>query len=339
MRQLTFISAGKLEWREVPNPTLEGPGEAIVRPIAVATCDLDPVMIRGILPLEGPFAFGHEGVAEVVETGTAVTAVRPGDTVVVPFQITCGTCDACRRGHTASCDGVKPRRGMYGMAPLAGKDWGGLLSDAVRVPFADAMLVPLPAGVDPASVASASDNLPDAWRTVGPQLERLGDTSVLVVGGGAPSIGLYAVAIARALGAEVHYVDTDPKRLEIAVSLGAQVLDGTPPKRHGRHLITVDASASVEGLLCAIRSTAGDGICTSVGIYYQNDVALPLLEMYTNNITFSTGRVSARGAIPSILDLVAAGRLSPEVVTTKVVGWDDAAEALNEPFTKLVMVP
>ncbi len=338
MRQLTFISPGKLEWQDVPEPALQGPGEAIVAPVAVATCDLDPAFVRGLVPVEGPFAFGHECVARVVQTSDDVTSVRPGDLVAVPFQITCGECAPCRRGDTAACDGVEPRMAMYGMAPLARREWGGALSDRVRVPYANAMLAPLPSGIDPTAVASISDNLPDAWRTVGPQLDRFPDASVLVVAGGAPSIGLYSVAIARALGAAVTYVDSNVDRLSLAASLGADVVDEAYPRRQGRHLITVDASASPDGLACAIRSTAGGGVCTSVGIYY-GDVPLPLLEMYTNTITFVTGRVSARPAMPRILDLVASGSLKPELVTTSVVNWTEAAHALNEPFTKLVMVP
>ena len=102
---------------------------------------------------------------------------------------------------------------MYGFGAVGG-DWGGFLSDLVRVPWADHMLVPLPQGLDPAAVASASDNIPDAWRTVGPPLEREPGAPVLIVGGaGAGSIGLYAAGIARALGSEsVTYVDADAGR-------------------------------------------------------------------------------------------------------------------------------
>ena len=226
---------------------------------------------------------------------------------------------------------------MYGLGAVVGKDWGGAMSDSVRVPHADAMLVPLPGGIDPLAVASCSDNLPDAWRTVVPPLEARPGASVLVVAGGAPSIGLYAAGMAASMGAEVQYIDTDHERLALAQAFGAAVTEGPPPRRLGRHPVTVDASASVDGLHCAIRSTAGDGICTSVGIYYGGEVAMPLLEMYSNNITFVTGRVSARPAIPRVLDLVAGGRFQPERVTTSVVDWEGAVEALLQPFTKLVM--
>ena len=92
------------------------------------------------------------------------------------------------------------------------------------------MLVPLPDGLDPATVASASDNIPDAWRTVAPPLERRPGGEVLVVSGGARSIGLYAVDMALALGAaKVVYVDDDESRLRVAEELGAETVAGLRP--------------------------------------------------------------------------------------------------------------
>ncbi len=162
---------------------------------------------------------------------------------------------------------------------------------------------------------------------------------VLVVGGAGPgSIGLYAVALAVALGADsVLYVDANPGRRRTADSLGAQTLSD-PPKRLGPFPVTVDASADPEGLALALRSTAPDGTCTSTAIYFGEQPALPLLEMYTKGITFKTGRVHAREAMPRVLELAATGALRPELVTTRVVPWTDAAEALTEGgWTKLVI--
>ena len=100
MRQLTLTEDRQLDWKDVPEPALKGPGEAIVRPLAVALCDLDLPMIRGEVPFPPPVALGHECVGEVVEVGDEVTSVRPADRVVVPFQISCGECERCRRGLT-----------------------------------------------------------------------------------------------------------------------------------------------------------------------------------------------------------------------------------------------
>ena len=85
-------------------------------------------------------------------------------------------------------------------------------------------------------------------------------------------------------------------------------------------------------------STAPDGICTSTAIYFGEQPELPLLEMYTKIVTFKTGRVHARPIMPAVLDLAAHGTLCPELITTRVVDWPDAGEALlARDWTKLLM--
>lgn len=335
MRQLTLTEEREVEWREVADPRLEGPGEAIVRPLAIALCDLDRPIILGEAPVPPPVAIGHECVAEVVEVGESVSSFAPGDVVVVPFQISCGACDRCRAGLTGDCREVPPGS-MYGFGAFGG-DWGGLVSDRARVPFAEAMLLPVPAGVAPTALASASDNLPDAWRTVaGPLAEHPG-ADVLIIGGGALSIGLYAVDFARALGAgEIAYVDTDAGRLGLAAELGAEPIEGLE-RKYRRRQITVNASVTHEGLHAALRSTARGGVCTSVGIFYEELTPLPLLEMYTAGVRFVTGRVAARPVIPPILDLAASGDIHPEKVTSNVAAWEAAPEAVLAEETKLVI--
>jgi threonine dehydrogenase-like Zn-dependent dehydrogenase len=336
MKQLTLIEPERVEWTDVPDPVLQGAGEATVRPLAVALCDLDIGIIRGETPIGTPVALGHEFAAEVVEAGTTVTSVSVGDRVIVPFQISCGECARCRRGQTGDCTAVPPGS-MYGFGAFGG-DWGGALSDLVRVPFADAMLVPLPDGVGSAAMASASDNIPDGWRTVAPSLEQRPGAEVLVVGGGARSIALYAVEIADALGAaRVLYLDEDEERLKVAAKLGAETIEGPPPQKAGSFPVTVDAGGSRESLTCAIRSTEPGGVCTSVGILFEPETPVPLLEMYTKGIEFRIGRVQARAAIPAVLELATRGRIRPERVTSRVASWDEAPDAVLESQTKLVI--
>jgi threonine dehydrogenase-like Zn-dependent dehydrogenase len=337
MLQLTYAAPNQLEWREAQEPGLTSGAAALVRPIAVATCDLDALIISGLSPFPSPFPLGHECVAEVVDIGDDVTLVAPGELVSVPFQISCGDCDPCKRGRTGNCSSVT-FMSTYGFGPAVER-WGGFLSDLVCVPYAEHMLVPVPAGVEPAAVASASDNISDAWRTVGPTLAEEPGAPVLIVGGASSgSIGLYAAALALALGAEsVLYVDGDAARRQTAAALGAETL-AEPPKRLGPFPITVDSSADPDGLALALRSTAPDGTCTSTAIYFGEQPSLPLLEMYTKGITFRTGRVHVRGAIPHVLGLAAAGTIHPERITTRAVAWNDAAEALLErDWTKLVI--
>ncbi len=337
MEQLTYTAPGRLEWREAGTPSLDSEAAALVRPLAVATCDLDALIIEGASPFPPPFAIGHECVAEIVELGAEVSGLQVGQRVSVPFQISCGACEPCVRGRSSNCAAV-PFMSTYGFGPAVER-WGGFLSERVCVPHAQHMLVPVPEGLSSAAVASASDNISDAWRAVAPPLSEEPGGAVLVVGGASSgSIGLYAAGIARALGSEwVLYVDADEGRRSIAESLGAQTM-AEAPARLGPFPVTVDACADAEGLGLALRSTAPDGTCTSCAIYFGEQPRMPLLEMYTKGITFRTGRANAREAIPHVLDLAASGALRPERVTTHSVPWAHAAEALGEGgWTKLVI--
>jgi alcohol dehydrogenase len=336
MRQLMMIEPGRLEWSEVEQPDLRGAGEALVSPIAVATCDLDGPIVTGEAPIPGPIALGHECVGEVLAVGSEVASFKAGDRVVVPFQISCGECARCRAGLTGNCLSV-PERSMYGFGALGG-EWGGMLSEVVRVPYAEAMLVGAPAQLDPVSIASASDNIPDAWRTVAPHLAAMPGAEVLVLGGGARSIGLYATGLALALGARgVTYLDGDPGRLAIASDLGAEVIEGPAPYRLERgYPIVLDAGASRETLACACRSTEPGGHCTHVGILYEPETPVPLLEMYGTGVNLHVGRAAARADIPAALELIAGGGFDPSVVTDRVLPFAAAETALLEPHTKLV---
>jgi len=336
---LAFVGPERLEWRDEPARRLESDDAALVRPVAVATCDLDDLIVSGGSPFQPPLTLGHEGVAEVTEVGDAVTSFAPGDLVVVPFEVSCGTCDTCRVGRTGHCESV-PWGSTYGFG-FGDTYWGGFLSDSVLVPYADHMLVPMPAGVSPEAAASASDNIPDAYRTVSMLRDQWPGAPVLVAGGAAAgSIGLYAVGHAVALGSErVVYVDEDASRRAVAERLGAETVAEVPERVRGRFPVTVDASADPRGLSLALRSTAPDGVCTSTGIYFDQEQVprFPLFEMYVRNTTFVTGRVHVRPVIPHVLDSISSGALDPTVVTSRVVDWDDAADALlAHDWTKLV---
>ncbi len=333
MRSLVLEGPGRLSWREAPPPERRQEREAIVRPLAVARCDLDHPTVLGQTPFPFPIALGHECVAEIVQ---AHEGFAPGERVVVPFQISCGSCEPCRRGMTGNCAAVAPLS-MYGFGAFGG-DWGGMLSDLALVPYADAMLVRLPAGVDPALVASAADNIADGWRTVAPALAERPAAEVLIVSGGAGrSIPLYAVDAALALGAaSVTYLDTDPDRLRVARELGADAIEGAPERSLGSFAITVDGTGTPEGLIATLRLTEWGGRCTSVA-QLAPEAPLPLLEMYSRGVHLHIGRAMARAAIPPILALVAAGRLRPQLITSATAAWEDAPEAMLEPATKLVI--
>jgi alcohol dehydrogenase len=337
MRQLTCIEAGKLEWRDVPDPRISGDREALVRPIAVARCDIDRFLTSGLFPLRGPFAVGHECVGEVTALGDGVRSLAIGQRVVVSFQVSCGRCAACAAGHTAVCEEM-PTLSDYGMQPLSGVEYGGMLSDAIRVPYADAMLQPIAPTLDPVALASVSDNVPDGYRAVAPHLAARPGATVLVVSHGLPSIPLYAVQAALALGAErVDFASSDADALAAAEKLGARPIATDFEDRPPTYPIVVDAGLSTEGLHWSLRATEPEGVCQLASYYAAPATPLPLGRLYTLGAHLCIGRCHAAAMLPEVLALIEAGRLSPGAVTSRVVGWDEAPAAWLEPSQKLVV--
>ena len=337
MQQLTCVEAGKLEWRDVPAPRIQGDGEALIRPRAVARCDIDRFLASGLFPLRGPFALGHECVAELVALGDGVRGLGIGQRVVPSFQVSCGSCAKCRAGLSAICAAL-PVLSDYGMQPLSGVEYGGMLSDLVRVPYAEAMLRPIPPGAEPAALASISDNVLDGYRAVAPHLRASPGAEVLIVSHGTPSIPLYAAQAALALGAgRVDFASDDRESLELAAKLGARPLETDFRKPERTYPIVVDAGLRNEGLAYAVRATEPEGTCQCISFHAGRETPLPLGRMYTLGIRFFVGRCHAAALLPEVVGLVEAGRLRPERVTTRVVGWDAAADAWLEPAIKLVV--
>src|SRR6185436_8458966 len=259
MRQLTCAAPGTIEWQDVLEPRLQGDGEALVRPLAVARCDIDLFLTSGVFPARGPFALGHECVGEIIALGDAVRGLVVGQRVVVAFQVSCGACRSCGAGHTANCDRY-PVLSDYGMQPLSGVEYGGMLADVVRVPHAQAMLTPVPAGLDPVALGSVSDNVLDGYRAVAPHLATLPGADVLIVSHGLKSVPLYAAQTAVALGAaRVDFASDDEEALALAERLGARPIRTTFDKPERRYPIVVDAGLTPEGLRYALRATVPEG--------------------------------------------------------------------------------
>jgi threonine dehydrogenase-like Zn-dependent dehydrogenase len=336
MRQLTCTEPGIVEWREVPEPRLADGDDALVRPLAVARCDIDLPLISGAFPIREPFALGHECVAEVVALGDRVRGLEIGQRVVVAFQVSCGGCRSCAAGHTANCDAY-PVLSDFGMQPLSGTEYGGMLADLVRVPHAAAMLAPVGPELDPVALGSVSDNVLDGYRAVAPHLANLPGSEILIVTHGLKSVPLYAALAAIALGAQrVDFASNDDEVLEVAERLGARPIRSQFGKPERRYPIVVDAGLTAEGLTYAIRSTAPEGICQSVS-FYGGDMPLPLGRLYTLGIRFFTGRAHAVALLPQVMPLIEQGRLRPEAVTTRVVAWEEAPQAFVEPAVKLIV--
>jgi len=331
-----------IAWEEIETPKLLEPRDALVRPIAVARCDLDPAIAIGLYPMPAPFVMGHEMVGEVVAVGEAISNVHLGDKVIVPFQLSCMTCAPCLRGHTNACVNV-PSGTAFGLGPHGGVDLGGALAELVRVPWADVMLIPLPEGMDPVVAAGIPDNVSDGYRCVAAPLAERPGAPVLVVGGLAPSVGLYAVMAALALGAErVVYVDDDAARLELAAAAGAEVVNAKDQwdslKLAERFPIVVDANVLDPGRNFALRSVEPCGVCTSVSGGASSRSNLPLQSMYLKGVRYEIGRVHACATARPVLDLVSSGALDPARIINKVVPFSEAVEGMILPVTKVVFV-
>jgi len=373
MRELTLVRSGRLEWRERPDPQLRSGADALVRPFVASRCDgdtvpihrpvsrvlqaglntglIDPVVasILGSVPFQGPFAIGHECIAQITEVGDEVRDVEVGDVVVVPWAVSCGTCRECLLGLTAKCsttvaDSPGATLAAFGFGATSGP-WGGMVADSLRVPYADHMLVRVPPEVDPLRVAAASDNLADAWRAVVPALRERPGGSVLVTGGGAQSIGLYAAGLAVHHGATaVDYVDDRDTRLDVAHALGATAHQVPRRRRHAflqqrttRYDVVVEASSQASGLRDAIRSLRPGGVCTAAGYYLASGTKVPVMSMYATSATLRVGVSHVRPVLPDLLDFVARTGFPAEQVTSLLADWDDAPAAYTAHTTKLVL--
>lgn len=336
MRALYKEDSGALRWHETAaNRNIEET-TAIVRPLAVAACDLDRLIAMGKSPFPGEFRLGHEFTGEIIAVGSAVSKLKTGDVVIASFQPSCGTCHTCEMGHSSVCGSV-PNGSMYGIGDTGGPWTEGAYADEITVPWADFNLRILPAGIDPVAIASGSDNLADALRGVDGPLSRNPGASVLISGDG--SIPLYAIVCAQHLGAEkVALASKQRFSLEMAEKLGAEPLEVTKwPKRFEQYDITIDGTNEEAGLSSILKSTAPFGECTSSSIFFAGDISVPMFHLNMKGISFHTGRVNSASQLDRVLELVMQG-LDPVRIQPRLVTFDEVPEALSsEPLGKKVI--
>src|SRR3954466_13797650 len=212
---------------EVPDPTIEAPTDALVRITTTNICgsDLHLYEVLGPFMNDGDI-LGHEPMGIVEEVGAEVTTVKPGDRVVMPFQISCGHCFMCDQGLTTQCETTQVREegmgaALFGYTKLYGSVPGGQ-AEFLRVPLADYTHIKVPHGPEDDRFVYLSDVLPTAWQS----LEYAGipdGGSVCVLGLG--PIGDMAARIALHRGHRVIGVDMVPERLQRGSQRGAEVIN------------------------------------------------------------------------------------------------------------------
>jgi threonine dehydrogenase-like Zn-dependent dehydrogenase len=233
MRAVTWHGRADVRVDSVPDPTIQEPTDVIVEITSSGICGSDLHLIEVMAPfMTVGDVMGHEPMGIVREVGSEVTAVRPGDRVVVPFNISCGTCWMCAQGLQSQCETTQNRdqgfgASLFGYTKLYGHVPGGQ-AEYLRVPFGNTLPIKVPDGPADDRFVYLSDVLPTAWQAVQyAGIPRGG--SVLVLGLG--PIGDMATRIARHLGAEqVFGSDVVPERLERARSRGVEVLATTEQK-------------------------------------------------------------------------------------------------------------
>ena len=229
MRAVTWQDRRKVSVETVPDPIIEQPTDAIIKVTSTNICgsDLHLYETLGAFMTPGDI-LGHEPMGIVEEVGSDVVNLKPGDRVVIPFQISCGHCWMCDQTLYTQCETTQVRdqgsgAAMFGYSKLYGSVPGGQ-AEYLRVPQAQFTHIAVPEGPPDERFVYLSDVLPTAWQSV--EYAEVPDGGTLVVLGLGP-IGDMAVRIAQHRGSieRVIAVDLVPERLQRATDRGAEVID------------------------------------------------------------------------------------------------------------------
>ncbi len=228
MRALTWQGKRDVRVEDVPDPVLQEPTDAIVRITSTAICGSDLHLYEVLGPFLSPGdVLGHEPMGVVEEVGAEVTHIKPGDRVVVPFNISCGHCWMCERKLFAQCETTQVRdqgkgASLLGYTSLYGSVPGGQ-AEFLRVPQAHFGPIPVPSDHPDERFLYLSDILPTAWQAVRyADVPKGGTLAVLGLG----PVGQFCARIGRHLGAgRVIGVDDVPERLALAAKHGIETFD------------------------------------------------------------------------------------------------------------------
>jgi threonine dehydrogenase-like Zn-dependent dehydrogenase len=227
MKAVTWQGKRDVRTIDVPDPKIEEPTDAIIKVTSTNICgsDLHLYEVLGAFMGEGDI-LGHEPMGEVLEVGDDVTQIRPGDRIVVPFQMSCGHCFMCAAQLYSQCETTQVREygsgaALFGYSKLYGEVPGGQ-AEYLRVPQAQFTHIKVPDGPPDERFVYLSDVLPTSWQAV--QYAAVPDGGTVVVLGLGP-IGDMSSRIAAHHGARVIGVDLVPERLERARARGIDVVD------------------------------------------------------------------------------------------------------------------
>jgi propanol-preferring alcohol dehydrogenase len=315
--------------REMPDPAI-GPADAVLRVEACGICRSDRHIWQGDwtwvgISMPPPFVMGHEFAGIVEAVGPEVRRVRVGDRVVVPFHQGCGRCPYCLDGRPNLCDAQVGFMGGFGRL--------------TRVGEADFNMIPLPEAVDFVTGAAIGCRYMTSWHAVADRAGVRGGEWVAVHGCG--GIGLSAVQIAAALGAQVVAVDVDDVKLEKATKEGAVATVNAKRERASDAVKTITgggAHVSIDGLgiadtvLNSVMSLRKGGRHVQIGLTTRQEqgmVSLPVDLMVVTEATFMGSVGNPNPHYAPLLQMIAHGQLRPQSLVERTVPIEETGGVLK----------
>jgi S-(hydroxymethyl)glutathione dehydrogenase / alcohol dehydrogenase len=369
MRAMVYRGPYKVRVEEKDVPAIEHPNDAIVRVTLAAICGSDLHLYHGMMPdTRIGHTFGHEFIGVVEQVGSSVQNVKPGDRVMVPFNIFCGSCWFCARGLYSNCHNVNPNAsavgGIYGYSHTTG-GYDGAQSQYVRVPFADVGPALIPEWMSDEDAVLLTDAVPTGY--FGAQLGEIVEGDTVVVFGAGP-VGLVAARSSWLMGAgRVIVVDHLEFRLEKARSfahaetrnfteyddivvemkkttdyLGADVaIDAVGAEADGNFLqLLAGTKLKVQGgsataLNWAIDSVRKGGTVSVVGAYGPIPSAVKFGDAMNKGLTLRMNQTPVKRQWPRLFEHVRNGYLTPSEIVTHRFPLEHIAEGYHVFSAKL----
>ncbi len=313
---------------ERPVPQIQEPGDAIVKVTFSSVCTSDIHIIKGFVPRAvNNIILGHEFVGEIIEAGSGVKNLKPGNRVAANCITFCGDCFFCKKGFINNCE-----KGGWEL----GCRIDGCQAEYVRVPYADNGLTRIPDNVTYEEALFTGDILSSGY--FGAELcEIEQDENVAVIGAG--PVGLCAMICSKLFtNGKIIAIDIDQYRLEYAKRIGIADYIVNPLREsvklfvnnvtsgHGADKV-IEAAGTKESFQISWEIARANAIIAIVAMYEEN-LTLPLPAMYGKNLTFKTGGVDAIHC-KKLLDLISKGKISTEFLISKTFALDNILEAYD----------
>ena len=329
MRAVVMHEPGNVTVEETPMPTILEPTDAIIKLAATCICGSDLWPYRGAQPVHEQ-RMGHEYVGTVVEVGSAVTTVRPGDFVVGSFCISCGECLICRTGYPSRCATAAAQGDAF-----VGMRAGGTQAEYARIPLADGTLVKTPGTPTREQIPSllaASDVLGTGWFAADEAGAGPG-TTIVVVGDGA--VGLGAIIGARQLGASrIIAMSRHADRQALAYEFGATDIVEERGEEGIARVKALTGGLGADGVVEAVGNEASfdqalgcvrpGGHLSFVGV--PHGVSLDMSRMFAAEVHMFGGPAPVRKYLPTLINLIIRDVINPGAVFDMVLPLDRAAE-------------